>query len=86
MSTILHPVQHHVRWYAVAAAALATGLLILLMATVFGRSEPTEVPSPPTEVQTLKHYDGRAYAPPCFAGHPGNPIELAHSGCPVGLP
>ncbi|HET9840642.1 MAG TPA: hypothetical protein VFQ01_01455 [Nocardioides sp.] len=77
MSTILHPVQHHAWWYAAAAAAVATGLLVVLMAVVFNGSG-SEVITPPPLGQ-VSH--GHAYAPPCFMGRPGNPIELARSGC-----
>lgn len=78
MSTILHPVHNHAWWYGAAAAALATGLVIVLMTTVFSRSGSlVEQTPPPTSVV----HGGHAYAVPCFAGHPGNPIELARSGC-----
>ena len=77
MSTILHPVQHHTRLYAAAASALAVGLLIVLMATVFGRSGSVVTTPPPLD--RVGH--GHAYAVPCFAGHPSMSIELVRSGC-----
>ena len=77
MSAILHPVQHHTRLYAAAAAALAVGLLIVLMTLVFNSSGSDAVISPPPPDGAFGH----AYRVPCFAGHPGNPIELARSGC-----
>ena len=77
MSTILHPVQNHAWWY-VAAAALATGLLVVLMTAVFSGSGSNVITPPP--VSFVGH--GHAYAPLCFAGHPGGgSIELARSGC-----
>jgi hypothetical protein len=78
MSATLHPVQHHARIYVTAAAALAVGLLIVLMTMVFGRSE--SVTTPPA-VHFVGH--GHAYRVPCFAGHPSMSIELARSGCRV---
>ena len=79
MSTIRHPVQTHAWWYAAAAAVLLAGLLAVLMATVFTTSSGTVGN---TDVGTrLVGYHGHAYAPPCFMGRPGDPIELARSGC-----
>lgn len=79
MTTMLHPTHTHTRWYAVAAAALATGLLVVLMVTVFSRTGSDVIAPPPA--QALSGH-GHAYAVPCFAGHPGgNNIELARSGC-----
>ena len=80
MSTIRHPVQTHAWWYAAAAAVLLAGLLAVLMATVFTTSSSGTVGN--TDVGTrLVGYHGHAYAPPCFMGRPGDPIELARSGC-----
>jgi|EndMetStandDraft_5_1072996.scaffolds.fasta_scaffold2470128_1 hypothetical protein len=76
MSTILHPVQQHTRIYSAAAAALAVGLLVVLMTTVFGRSGTAM--APPTVDRV--HF-GHAYRVPCFAGHPTMSIELGRSGC-----
>jgi len=79
MSTILHPVRNHAWWYVAAAAALATGLVVVLMTAVFSGGSDV-IPPPP--VNYIGH--GHAYAPPCFAGHPGGgSIELARSGCHV---
>ena len=78
MSTILHPVQHHTRLYAAAAAALAVGLLIVLMTMVFSRSGSDAVIITPS---AFSH--GHVYRVPCFAGHPSMSIELARSGCRV---
>lgn len=83
MSTIGHPVPNHAWWYA-AAAALATGLLVVLMATVLGGSGTFDT-TPPPPANVVGH-GGHAYAPPCFAGHPVNSIELARSGCRGGTP
>ena len=77
MSTILHPVQNRTWWLAAAAAALATGLLVVLMTTVLGRSDSVVTTPPP--IDRVAH--GRAYAAPCFAGHPSMSIELVRSGC-----
>jgi hypothetical protein len=77
MSAILHPVQNHAWWYA-AAAALATGLLVVLMTVVFSGSGLTD--TVPSNADVVGY--GHAYAPPCFAGHPGGgSIELARSRC-----
>ena len=76
MSTILHPVQHHTRVYAAAAAALAVGLLIVLMTLVFSRSGSDAVITTPSGFSY-----GHVYRVPCFAGHPTMSIELARSGC-----
>jgi hypothetical protein len=76
MSTILHPVQHHTRLYVAAAAALAVGLLIVLMTAVFSTSGSDSVIVPPSV-----GLGGPAYRVPCFAGHPSMSIELARSGC-----
>jgi hypothetical protein len=78
MSTILHPVQHHSRIYAAAAAALAVGLLVVLMTSVFGRSGTVSTPAP-VDIGGQGH--GHAYRVPCFAGHPGMSIELSRSAC-----
>jgi hypothetical protein len=78
MSTILHPVQNHAWWYA-AAAALATGLLVVLMTAVFSGSGPTD--TVPSKVDLVGY--GRVYAPPCHMGRPGSSIELRLPGCPA---
>jgi hypothetical protein len=78
MSTILHPVQHHhTRLYAAAAAALAVGLLSVLMTAVFSRSGADSVVTPPPPAGAFGH----VYRVPCFAGHPSMSIELVRSGC-----
>jgi|tagenome__1003787_1003787.scaffolds.fasta_scaffold20543639_2 hypothetical protein len=82
MSTIRHSVQIHT-WYAAAAAALAVGLLAVLMTTVFTRTSGAPAPAVPIPVQA---HGGAPYHAPCFAGHPGNPIELARSGCRTATP
>ena len=77
MSAILHPVQNQSWWYATAAAALAVGLLIVLMNTVFSGSG--------TDVVTPAPLGGHAhvYAPPCHMGRPGGSIEMTRPGCPA---
>lgn len=79
MSTIRHSVQSHT-WYAAAAAALAVGLLAVLMTSVFTRTSGSPAPSVPIPVPA---HSGALYHAPCFAGQPGQPIELARTGCPT---
>ena len=83
MSTIRHSVQSHT-WYAAAAAALAVGLLAVLMTTVFSRTASTPV-SPPQDVPISAH-GGVPYHAPCFSGRPGASIELARTGCRTATP
>jgi uncharacterized membrane protein YdfJ with MMPL/SSD domain len=81
MSSIRHTVHDHAWIYAAAATALVAGLLVVLMTTVFAGSDTvTTTQGAPSAVGAYRHF-GRAYAPPCFAGHPTMSIELARSGC-----
>ena len=77
MSTILHPLQHHSRIYT-AAAALAVGVLIILMTSVFGQSGTVTTPE---QTGILNHGHAHAYRVPCFAGHSQMSIELSRSAC-----
>ncbi|MFZ2013154.1 MAG: hypothetical protein WAV00_04965 [Nocardioides sp.] len=81
MSSIRHTVHDHTRVYAAGAMALAVGLLIALMTSVFAGSD-TAVSTPGgSDVQGTSRHVGRVYAAPCFEGHPTMSIELARSGC-----
>jgi hypothetical protein len=85
MSTIRHPVQNHAWWYAAAATAVIIGFLAVLMVNVFSNSG--SVGDPAVNVGPVgTPYHGHAYGAPCFAGHPGAPIDLERSGCPAGTP
>jgi hypothetical protein len=83
MSTIRHSVQSHT-WYAAAAAALAVGLVVVLMTSVFTRTSGSP-PAPSVQIPVRAH-GGVPYHAPCFVGHPGQPIELARGGCRKGTP
>ncbi len=84
MSTIRHPLQNHTWWYVAAAAAVLTGLLAVLIATVFlgSGSAGSSGDDPGRQgIQTLENLHAKAYGAPCFAGHPSASIELVRSGC-----
>jgi hypothetical protein len=81
MSSIRHTVQDHTWIYAAAATAVVAGLLVVLMTTVFAGSDTVTTAKGGPAVVGAYHHFGRAYAPPCFAGHPTMSIELARSGC-----
>jgi hypothetical protein len=83
MSTIRHPIQTHTLWYAMAAAVVLAGLLVVLMATVFSTSGPVGGTEP---VPTVVAHPGQPYIAPCFPGRPGGSIELRQAGCPGGTP
>ena len=85
MSTIRHPVQNHAWWFVAAATAVIIGFLAVLMVNVFSNSG--SVGDPTMNLGTaVPPYHGEAYVAPCFEGHPGASIELAHPGCPAGTP
>jgi hypothetical protein len=81
MSTIRHPIHHHARSYAVTALVL--GLLAVLVVAVLPAYLGSDGTSPAAHVNTtaIRHFPGPTFRAVCFARRPGQPIELARTGC-----
>ena len=81
MSTLHHPDTHPHLWLY-AAAAVAAGLLAVLMATVFASSSGSGPITPTgTGGGDVSSYHGPTFKEVCFAARPGSPIELVRSAC-----
>jgi hypothetical protein len=74
MSTIRHPVQHHLWWYATAAVLAGAVLALMILALTPTGSAPT-VQTDTGVTTTYPHYR----LPACHAGRPSPSIELP--GC-----
>jgi hypothetical protein len=79
MSTIRHPVQTHLWWYA--AAAVLTGAVLALMILTLWPSGSDPVPTQLTGTSTTTYHHFHMAA--CLAGHPVTNIELSSCASPV---
>ena len=78
MSTMHHPIQKHTGW-TVAAAAVAVGLLAVLVISVLSAYVAARPAEAPAQHIAVKHVP-----PPftgCFAHRPGSAAELNQPGC-----
>jgi hypothetical protein len=72
MSTIRHPAQQNLWWYAVAAV-LAGAVVSLMMLTLRSNGPAPADTSTETGTTHFRHYSA---GPACYAGHPVSNIEL----------
>ena len=82
MSTMHHQIQKHTGW-TVAAAAVAVGLLALLVISVLSAYVGDRSTDAPAQVHNAVKHVPPPFAHGCFAHRPGASAELNQPGCTV---